>query len=145
MAYEKEMHDFALFLNMTKEDKIQHFGYHTQGEFAKAYGLPHQKILSEWKSKPKFQKLQKNMFVDTVKDILPDVKKTLARRGIEDGDVNALKELLKLGGHHDKLEVVSDSEIEDVIINIVSILENHLKEQPKILKAILDEIGELDG
>jgi hypothetical protein len=142
--YTKEQYEFAVFLSLSREERLEQFGYYTQRDFALAYKLPHEKILSEWKARGKFKKMYERMIKDGFNDILADAKNALVRRGVEDGDVSALKEIFKIAEiSKEKLEIISSEKIQDTLAKVVEVIQRHVKD-PKILNAIASELEDLE-
>lgn len=135
---------FMAWMVMTDEEKVSIYGDTKQGTFAKAHGLPHEKLLSEWKAKPKFQKAYRDAFVDTFKKELPKARNTLMDRAIKDGDVGALKEVFKIAGLSvERVESVSSSDLQDFAGSVIEIIKKHVKD-PEVLSAIAEDLEELD-
>lgn len=144
--YEREQERFAIFLNLTKPERRDMFGYDTQREFAKDHELPHEKILSEWKRNPKFKKKKREIFMNDFEDILPEAKASLRRRAVDDGDVNALKEIFKISGLSvERIEQVSSNDVMFVIETVSKILKDKLTSQPALLNEIAKELEEQLG
>lgn len=138
--YEKEKYDFQRFLNMDMDERIEFFGYHKQTDFAKGYGLK-DKQLSEWKANPKFKKEVEKLYHEGFKDIIPSARKRLAQRGIEDGDVAALKEIMKITGMSiERTQQVSNEDISEVVQVITEIVQRVLSKHPELFMDFVREL-----
>jgi hypothetical protein len=139
MAKEVEQHSFAQFLAMTKRERENVFGFSTQKEFSEKFNVS-EKTLSQWRKDPRFKKLRREMFLEIADDRLPDVIQSLLTRAIDDGDVSAAKELVKMGGLSvDKMEIVSSSDIQTLLVEIIDIITEHVKD-PTILNLIAADL-----
>lgn len=143
-AAEREM--FAHYLSLTKDEQLTVFGFNTQKEFAKHYKIPFEKLLSEWKRDPKFKKLHQEKVFESFKDVLPQARVTITRRAIEDGDVNALKEIFKIAGISiERIEHITDNDVEFVLNTISEILKDVLEDYPTLLSIIVEKLEEKLG
>lgn len=143
--YEKEKYEFAVFCTMTKIERMEHYGFEKDKDFAAHYGIPFAKTLSEWKRTPTFKKIHRELLLDRMGKRLPDAINSFERRAIEDGDVTALKELFKIVElSKDKLEIVSSDDIKILLEQIVEILQEELKDTPELLNRIAERIEKLD-
>ena len=147
MIYEKEKEIFALFSVLTKQQKLEKFGFCTQRDFCAHYKIPHEKYLSEWKREKKFKKIQKTYFMDKVNDILPAALETLKVRGVDDGDVGALKEIMKIAGVSiERVEQVSSEDIDDLIdavkSTVIDVLGFDAELQKKFMETLKEKLGE---
>lgn len=139
---------FIEFLNMTEEEKLDQFGFNTQREFAAKYNLPHEKLLSEWKANTKFQHKRQKAFMRSFGDILPAARKTLRSRAVEDGDVNALKEVFKIAGVSiERVEQVSNDDIQEVVATVIEVMNEVLDGQQELkalfVKKLEDKLGDM--
>lgn len=146
--YENEKYQTMVFLTMNKQQRIEHFGFHTQNDLAEYLNLPYPKLISEWKAHPKFNKDLEKMQVSLVKDDIVDVIDALKVRGIKDGDVSALKELVKIAGLSiERTQNISNDDVQYVIQAVIETAKQVLHTHPDLLHLFASElekkIGEL--
>lgn len=131
--YEKEKYEAMIFLTMTREQRMTHFGFDTQNDLADKIGVK-PKLISEWKANPKFKKQLERMQISLVKDDVADIIDALKRRGIVDGDVSALKELSKIAGISiERTQEVGSDDIQYAIQTVIEAANEVLHAHPALL------------
>lgn len=140
----EEMRKFAEFDLMTKNDRIDHFGFSTQKEFAKEFKVT-EKTLCEWRHKATFERHKKKLIKQNAGNGLSDVINTLKLRANE-GDVAAIKLYLEYMGELIKKQEISisDDDLDVFMDNLEEILKNRLKHHPLILQQIQEDIANID-
>ena len=145
MTTEEKMQVVATFMLMEKPERLQYFGFDKQYKLAEVLGIT-QKTLSIWKNKsPKYKKIQQKVLIEmNIERHLPRILRRLVERAEVDGDVNAIKEILKLTDlSKEKLEIISDQRIHEILEQVVTILKEEIKD-PALLNRIAERLEKLD-
>lgn len=144
--YEREQEEAIQFLSLSKEERLEHWGFYTQEDLAIHLGLPHTNLISKWKANPKFTRKLENSLKSGFRDLIPAAKRRLAERGIEDGDVTALNSILKNAGFTvDRVESITDSDIHFVIQTVIEITNEVLEKHPDLLTSFQTKLEEKLG
>lgn len=144
MAKEVEKEQFLLFTTSTIEDRTEVFGFSTQGEFSKKYGVS-EKTLSGWKKDPRFKKRHRELLENKWQyEQLVNVSNITYKQALA-GDQKAADNFYKLAGFNStnvKLQIEQD--ISTVVLTLVDIVKRHITDET-ILQAIAEEIDQEIG
>ena len=139
----EEMRLYAEFLAMSKKDRMRHFGYSTQREFAFDNKIT-EKTCVTWKLNPKFQKYQKDMMRKLAGSDLAEIIDKLKERALE-GDVPALKLYLEYARELVKQSevTVTSEDLDGLLSDVIAIIKKHVKDDD-VMNAIASDISELE-
>lgn len=124
---------FAAFLILTDEQRLEQYGTHLAKDFADQIGVT-PKTLTEWKKEPAFKKMKKQMQENLWDERLSNVVEANYKRAIQ-GDVSAQTQYYKLlGVTKDRVETISSQDIEYVILETIKIIQEEVKDKEALAK-----------